>query len=277
GWLAVGLVLLSVPGLWTIQLGQMGLWVGALLFAVFLSLRSGHLFRAGLLLGLLAFKPTYAVGIGIWWLIRAKRYGAAIAGAAVSATACVATGFAIPGAWSDYLGLVDDSGQGMFESTVTSGFSILEMLLLIFPESSLAVVMWVVATVVLLVAFWLVLRNLEFRLEAAFALAVVVGLLIAPRLGWYDWVLLVVPGVLVWQGYPRLHSQTVVAGAWLFLGAALSWMPFWREPLRISASIQFAPLLLLGVSWWWCRQAMQLAADDSAPALTVAPLSEPIS
>ncbi|MDX2345065.1 MAG: glycosyltransferase family 87 protein, partial [Acidimicrobiia bacterium] len=76
----VGVALLSVPGLWTIQLGQMGLWVGALLLAVFLSLRSEHPFRAGLLIGLLAFKPTYAMGIGIWWLFRAKKYAAAIAG-----------------------------------------------------------------------------------------------------------------------------------------------------------------------------------------------------
>ncbi len=87
------------------------------------------------------------------------------------------------------------------------------------------------------------------------------------------------PRMATATGYTEITSQEYVRHplGLVRLGAALSWMPFWREPLRISASIQFAPLLLLGVSWWWCRQAMQLEADAPAADLPVAPLSEPIS
>lgn len=262
---AMGLIVLSVPGFWTIQLGQMGMLVSALLLAVFLSLRSGHRFVAGLLLGLLAFKPLYAFGIGVWWLLKARRYALAIAGAAFSAAAMVVLGFAVPDGWSAYRSLVSDSGGSFVADVATSGFSILEMWLAMIPVASVAIVLWLTTLGGVIAAFSQVLKRLGNSLEPSFALAVVVGLLLAPRTAWYDWVVLVVPAVLLWGAYPGLRAQVVVAGAWLFPVAALSWTVASRLEHMAGSFVQVAPVALAVVTWWWFRQALQQPSETLEP------------
>jgi hypothetical protein len=252
---AVGIALLSVPGFATLQLGQMGLWVSALLLAVYLALRRGQPFLAGILLGLLAFKPLYAVGIGVWWLLSGRRYGKAILGAACSTAALVAAGFLVPGGWSGYLTVLD--GEEFFNSVSKSGFSMLEMWSSLLPGSGIAFVLWAATVIGLVVVFRRMVRQAANQLEFSFAFAVVLGLLISPRIGWYDWVLLVVPAVLLWEAMPERRDQLVLAGAWLFPTAALSWpVARWIENVS-GVFIQVAPMVLAGVSWWLFKDLVQ--------------------
>ena len=106
-----------------------------------------------------------------------------------------------------------------------------------------------------------VLKRFGNSLEPSFAFAVVVGLLVAPRTAWYDWVVLVVPAVLLWRTYPELRAQVVVAGAWLFPVAALSWTVASRVDQVAGRFVQVAPVALAVVTWWWFRQAIQQPAE----------------
>lgn len=247
----LGLVAISMSGFWTIQLGQMGLLVSALLVGVFLALRSDRPFRAGLLLGLLIFKPTYAVGVGIWWLLRAVRFRMAIVGAVASMVAVSLAGLAIPGAWESYRGLMSEGL--VVEDVTTSGYSLFEMWFTMLSSGRVAAALWLSSAAMLLAAFVVVIRRLDHRLEPSLALAVILGLIVSPRTGWYDWVLLVVPAALLWHTYPRLRSKLVVAGAWLFPAAAFSWPLAKRLDEASGFFLQLAPLVLVGVAWWFVR------------------------
>jgi len=262
----LALTALSLPGYWTIQLGQMGFWVAALLLAIYLAIRRGRLLVAGLLLGLLAFKPLYAVGIGIWWLLRFRRYAAAVLGALCSVGALVVAGYAVPEGWASYRALVSESGDSFVSDVATTGFSLFEMWLALIPSSVVVLALWLAVCVAVLAGFWRLLEVLENRLEPAFAMAVVVGLLISPRTGWYDWMLLVVPAVLVWHTYPRLRPSSIVAGAWLFLAGACSWMLAGAMEDSIGPFLQIAPIILTATAWWWFRSAASVESSPSPAA-----------
>jgi hypothetical protein len=248
---AVGIALLSIPGYATAQLGQMGFWVGALLLAAYLALRRGHLFSAGLLIGLLAFKPLYAVGIGLWWLLSGKRYMRAIGGALSSTLGLALLGFLIPGGWSAYISSLEDTSQLFLKGGANSGFSVQEMLTMLFGDSPIATGLWLAAVLVTFVAVRRLIVGINHQLETTFALAVVVGLLLSPRVGWYDWVLLVVPAVLLWSALPERHDRLVIAGVWLLPIAAVSWpLARWLDGVT-GVYVQIAPMALAIVAWWW--------------------------
>jgi len=266
----LGIAVLSMAGFWTVLLGQMGLWVSALMLAVFLLLRSDHKVAAGLLLGLLAFKPLYAVGIGVWWLLYPKRYAPAVAGAVLSAATISLLGFLVPEGWANYRALVGDAGGSFVSDVAQSGYSVYEMLLTLFGSTVFAAVLWLLACLVAMAAFRWTLERFHHRLEMAVAAAVVLGLIISPRVGWYDWVLLLVPGVLLWQAYPQLREKLVIGGGWLFLTSALSWTLASSLEKSFGSFFQPASLVLIAVTWWWLRHAAGEPAVSGEPAAEIA-------
>ena len=260
-----GLVAASMAGFWTLLLGQTGLWAGAVLFGVYISLCQRRQFTAGLLLGLLAFKPAYVVGVGLWWLLRFRKHRMAMFGVAVSTGALVLSGLLIPEAWSAFASVGADSGPDSVERLSTSGFSLLEMWTSLLSLPGLALGLWLLSA--FLVVRWLhrMLGGLDGRLALSFSAAVVVGLLVSPRTGWYDWTLLVVPAVLAWQASPRLRPDSLVAGAWLFVASALSWLVGERLVGSIGIHIQIAPIVLAGVAWYWFDRVERLQMSDRQP------------
>lgn len=262
-WRAFGMVALSAAGFWTLMLGQMGLWASAALLAVFLALRSDRIFTAGLLLGVLVFKPAYVIGIGIWWLVYARRYAPAIAGAVCSSLGVAMLGFLVPDGWTLYRSYINDSGDSLVALVTRSGYSVLEMFVSAIGSTAVATVLWLVGSILAVGAFRWTVERFEHKLEMAFSFAVILGLVVSPRVGWYDWALLVIPAVLLWRSYPHLRSQLVGVGGWLFLTSALSWPLANRLDKSIGYFLQPAAVMLVGVSAWWLMHAVrhQTAAE----------------
>lgn len=254
---AFGMVALSVSGFWTLMLGQMGFWASAALLAVFLALRSDRRFSAGLLLGVLVFKPAYVIGIGIWWLIYARRYAPAIAGAVCSSLGIAMLGFVIPDGWTLYRSFVNDSGESLVTLVTRSGYSVLEMFVSVNGSTAVTTVLWLVGSILAVGAFRWTVERFNHKLEMAFAFAVILGLVVSPRVGWYDWVLLVIPAVLLWRSYPDLRGKLVGAGGWLFLTSALSWPLANRLDKSIGYFLQPAAVVLIGVAAWWLMHAVR--------------------
>ena len=182
----------------------------------------------------------------------------------VSTALLVIAGFAVPDGWASYRALVDESGSSFVEDVVTSGFSVLEMWLALIPQSWIAVALWLISGGLVVAAFWLLLGRLGDRLEPSFAMAVILGLLVAPRTGAYDWMLLIVPAVLVWQTYPAFRSQTILAGAWLFPAGALSRLLANATEASFGSFVQVAPIVLAATAWWWFTTATRESAPTSA-------------
>ncbi len=261
-YVALGLVVVSMPGYFTIHLGQTGMWVAALLLAVFLALQRGRLWIAGALLGLLAFKPFYAAGVGLWWLLRAHSFRRAILGSMCTVVVLAASGFIVPGGWSAYLDVMDELGGGFLGKVARSGVSLNEMWLSAVVDTTVATVLWLASALAVVAWFVIRLRTWGHRLDVALSLAVVVGLLISPRSGLYDLVLLAVPGVLLWRGYPSARPLTVVAGAWVFLVGALGWFAAVILDNAIGVYLHVTPIALFVIASWWLHRAGGLRSLD---------------
>jgi hypothetical protein len=85
GWRAIVLVLISLPVLQVLLLGQPVLLLASALAESFMALRRGADVRGGVWLGLLAIKPQYALFLGLFLLWK-RRWRAVAGAAAVLAT-----------------------------------------------------------------------------------------------------------------------------------------------------------------------------------------------
>jgi hypothetical protein len=120
-------------------------------------------------------------------------------------------------------------------------------LLLLPQHQSLALVLYVAAVAGVVVGQVWFLRRVGDDLDLAFAAAVSVSILIAPRGLAYDWVLLAIPLGLVWTRQPDRWKT------WLWLTAALVAAVFvatqfskWQVD-EIGVALQVAPVVLLAV------------------------------
>jgi hypothetical protein len=156
---------------------------------------------AGLVAGLLAFKPHLALGLGLLWLLDARRSWPALLGLAATTGALAALGWlAIPRACeavlaslggnvstSDPLSLPWNMGsQGFWELLLPGQTALPRRLSLATSAAGLAV----------LVALWWQVRQ---RRAMALAVAVLLTPWLTPYLMVYDWTILLLPAVLLWR------------------------------------------------------------------------------
>lgn len=262
----VGLALISIPGYATVKLGQTGFFAAAILFAVYLALRRGKDFRAGLILGLLAFKPYYAAGIAIWWLLRPRRYLRALGGAASSVIALIALGSLISDGWSTYWAYATQSMGEVLSGIAGSGFSLYEMWSMLLPDPY-STVLWLASAIMVVAVFRHFLVRVDHHLESSVAAAVIAGLLVSTRIGWYDWVLIAVPATLFWVTLPAQRSRLVTTGIWLFPVAGLSWSLARTLQSTIGVYWQSAPVILALVAWWFLRGLEPSGSKTQSPSL----------
>ena len=171
---------------------------------------------------------------------------------------------------------IDGITFALFGSVARSGFALFEAWSALLPAAGVATVAWLLSAGVVIVVFHKLLGVFEDDLDVSFALAVTVGLLVAPRTGWYDWILLLVPGVLLWRVFKARRRLLIRAGAVLYLVAALSW-PMARGLDHVTGIyLQIAPFVLMAIGWWLFTRLRQdslslpaespIAAEISAPA-----------
>ncbi len=220
GPLAATIVALSIPAYSTLALGQNTFFFVAVFAAVVAAARRDWDLGVGLALGLLVFKPQLALGPVIWWLAspgrRRQLAGAVISGGTVLGVSALVA----PDGWATYLGrlsILADPGP----TNRTWYFSGLDFFRILLPDSNLAWVAWLVITALVVVWSGRIFRRLGADLEGGAGLAVVVTLLTSPHLVAYDWLLLVVPGAVLWRRAPRLRARLLVGGALLDLTALL--------------------------------------------------------
>jgi len=220
GPLAATIVALSIPAYSTLALGQNTFFFVAVFAAVVAAARRDWGLGVGLALGLLVFKPQLALGPIVWWLASPGRRrhlaGAVISGGTVLGVSALAA----PDGWTTYLGrlsILADPGP----TNRTWYFSGLDFFRMLLPDSNLAWVAWLMVTALVVVWSGRIVRRLGNDPEAGACLAVVVTLLTSPHLVAYDWLLLVVPGAVLWHRAPHLRPRLLVGGALLDLTALL--------------------------------------------------------
>jgi alpha-1,2-mannosyltransferase len=191
---------------------------------------------AGLVLGLLAFKPVIALGVGLLWIFDARRSWRGLLGIVITTGALLLIGWlTIPSAFEAYfhslggnVSMQEQGRSGLAPLYSSQGFW---QLLLSAQLDRVSNPLAVLTSAAGLVVFFFLWRRWRDRRAAAFGLAVLVTPWLSPYLMVYDWSILLVAAVLLKRELSRDRWLVLCAMIWL---AALVSAPLVRGQLWLS-------------------------------------------
>ena len=236
--IALGIVLLGAerPGralLWTlsfyptfcaISYGQntpLSFLVFALAYRLMKSPVRGSYFFAGMIAGLLAFKPTLLIGLLVWSLFDIRRLWPCLVGAAVTISALsLGSYLVIPDAWTAFVASVKENAafdqMDWWKHVTPRGF----WRLLFGPHDAVGPLS--ITTAVLGIGWFAVVwKRAKSELEPCFGAVIALMLWATPHALIYEWLLLAIPAVLWWKSLPQARSRMVVAFTVIFVASLL--------------------------------------------------------
>jgi hypothetical protein len=252
--------LLFPPVYFAITFGQVSVLWFVVFAGVYRLLRERRKIAAGAVAGLMIMKPTLALGLAVWWLLDWRRYRVVVTSAVVAAATYLGLSYLIfPSVWTRYTSsvgeLLADPGSPFRQ---WAQFSLWSSWRIAFPDSA------IVASVVGLVALGIGIIVLVPRLrraadlDASFVLAIIVTVLLTPYVIAYDWMLLLLAGVIVWR---RAESTSLDIGiSVLVLISGFSTVLAIAMIDRFGFAIQIAPLALLALVWVYRRSLVPLSS-----------------
>lgn len=232
-WTVVGWSLCFVPVFAVFNYGQNSLLSFAILAGTFRLLNRGHRFAAGLVAGLLWFKPPLLLGLIVWGLLDIRRLWPAAAGVIVTGLGlALGTYPLMPDAWDGFAGsLRENAAFNNFDQwKVHTPRAFWEMLLpgvVGWPTA-----LWLLTAAAGVGAFVRVWRANRDDVPVLFGAATLLMLWVSPHALIYEWAVAVVPAVLWWQARPALRDSWLVlfAVVWAVLfvstdaGMAQEWL-----------------------------------------------------
>jgi len=248
---ALGWVLTFYPVFCALSYGQNTLLSLGVFAATFRLLAAGRPFAAGLVAGLLWFKPPLLLGLVVWGLLDFRRLWPAAAGAVVTGAALtLGTYPVVPEAWAGFVGtLTGNVGFQNFEQWKMHNPIAFWRLLLPGLDDRWR---WALAAacsaaaVGLFVRLWWARRD---DLPAVFGGAVFLTLLASPHALIYEWALLAVAGVLWWPAARRDPDRwlLVYAVVWvtMFVSTHFTELQLKLFPAAVQVSVP-----VLGWAFW---------------------------
>jgi hypothetical protein len=231
-----------------------------------------RLWPAGLVCSLALFKPHLALGLVIVSLARGARALGFLAGlasgAAIVAGACW---WLLPDASRAYLDFARDVLPVLhdwLEFPLWNVHTSRGFWWLLVPGSRLLADALAVATGVMVIGgLFRRLRSLQANPRLQFAAAIVLSLLVSPHGAVYDWALLLIPAVILWQERPDLRPRWRVLFAIVWIAALVSGPLTLAQQRVLPAAIQVSvPALLvaatLALGWLEVRPAGAALSSD---------------
>jgi hypothetical protein len=188
----------------SISFGQNSL-LSVLLFTLsYVCWRKRLPFLAGLIISLLLYKPQLVLGIGLLWLLEYRRDWKALLGLASGALGLVAFSIiTMPAASLAFLNLSRTALSSMMsweQFPLWHAHTWRAFWFLLFPDSlTLAEILGLIFSLVGVIAFLLVWKKYRNEQSLLFAAALLLTLWVSPHAMVYDWAILIIPAVLLWQ------------------------------------------------------------------------------
>ena len=226
GWLFAAL--LFVPLLLSLNMGQKSAILLAILTVSFVLLHREKPLAAGLVFGLIAFKPHFAILIGLTMLFKKQWWF--VAGSFVTLAILIGISLVSPESWRGYLEtslgfnqFVNNGGYQLHESHSLWGATQLlvgdRMPWLVKPLAG-ALALVIIALVWHVMRGPLELSSTRFALQ--FSVLVVAMVLTSPHFYTYDLTILLLPLAICVVGRHREAEKLAWSGAAIFLGVVFS-------------------------------------------------------
>src|SRR6185437_7243081 len=250
-----------------VSFGQNSLLSLGIFAGVYRLLVGERKFAAGLVAGLLWFKPQLLIGLFIWWLVAPRRYAGCWAGVAVTGAILAAISWiALPEASWAFV----DSLQANLAYGGEAGWnkqSPRAFWFLLLPEaSSLVIGLLTLASTLpfIAAAMWLAWRT-GAPVASMFPVAIFLSLWVSPHTLIYEWALLVPAAIVLWERFPERRDAwlCMFVAAWL---ALVSSTPLTKALIDYAESrivVQFSVPVMGAIGWI----AMRILAATPRPAM----------
>jgi hypothetical protein len=251
----------------TVSFGQNTFISLAIFATLYRLLESDRRFAAGLVAGLLWFKPQLLLGLFIWWAIEPRRYARAWLGVALAGLVLAAVSWgALPEASQAFVdalrGNVTFSGEKMWNKHSPRAF--FEMLLPGLPSGAYWGLGAVVSGVCVAVA-WRLGRRTGAPNAVMFPAAIFLSLYASPHTLIYEWALVFAAGLVLWTRYPpgRDVWLCLFAISWIVLAASTPVSLLQEKFLGLPAVVQFSVPVMGAVGWLAARELMKSPAPSA--------------
>ncbi len=239
----------------SISFGQNSLLSLAILCLTYFFWNSNKKLAAGVAISLLLYKPQLMLGVSLLWLLEWRRDWKALLGLGLCCGVIAALSYwLLPKASQDYLiisrtilpNLLSTEGFPLWHAHTLRAF-----IVLLFPgQVNLSYLFWILLSTIAVFAFirfWRVFRENRTLLYAG---AIGLTILITPHAMIYDWVLLLIPAVLIWENKPKLHKELVTIFALIWIVAIISGSLTYFQYVWISHAIQISvPVFLFTLTF----------------------------
>jgi len=242
------------PVLASASFGQNSLLSLALLTLTYVLWRKQQMLLAGLVCSLLMYKPQLTLGVGLLWLLSWRQDWHALLGWILGSSALASLCFAgwplASRAYVEFaLHVLPDLPEWkqfpLWHLHTIRGF----WRLLLPGHNLLADVLTLLLDAVGLWAFWQLSRRLRGQDALRYAAAVALTLWLTPHAMIYDWAILLIPAVLLWQAAPNKKGLWTGLYALLWLTTLCSSTLSYAELQRWHAAVQISVPALVYTFW----------------------------
>lgn len=234
----------------SISFGQNSLLSLAILSLTYYFWIANRRLAAGIVLSLLLYKPQLLLGVGLLWILEWRRDWKALLGLGLSSGVITSLSFwLLPIASQDYLVI---SRTILPRLQTVEGFplwhahTLRAFFLLLFPgQITLSYLFWILISTIAVIAFirfWLVYRGNQPLLYAG---AICLTVLVTPHAMIYDWVLLLIPAVLLWENKPELQKVLMAIFAIMWIITIISGSLTYYQYQSLSHAIQISVLIFI--------------------------------
>jgi alpha-1,2-mannosyltransferase len=242
-----------------VSFGQNSLLSFAAFCLTFRQLDRNEPFSAGLAAGLLLYKPQLLLGLGLWWLLDFRAYWRALAGLTV--TGLVLLGISLLTVRAETFTFVERlqdiaayDAFYFYNLHTPRGF----WTLLLFDDKHWGRRLGWACSLIALAAFLVFWRRHRGEMPLMFAAAVFVTLWASPHTMVYDWSLVLIPAVLLWERRPQQRDQwlPLFAAGWavLFVSTPLAQWMFEKTGAALQLSVPVLAILAVLAARVLCRE-----------------------
>jgi hypothetical protein len=253
-WQIFFLSLTWQPAFAAISFGQNAFLSLAIISLAYKLWRKDKLWIAGLIAGLLLYKPQLLIGIGLLCLLDFRRYWRFLAGCLITMVGLSSLSFwLMPEATLLYLTYTQRIASNLM---IVKGFpiwnahSVQSFWLGLFPNQiGLAQILHAIFAIIgiwLFYRYWCLKRH---DLPLMFAASICLTVWVTPYIMIYDWVLLLIPAIIFWRHLPeqRVYLKALNATLWiaLFISSVLTFVQWTYLERAIQISIPVLAVVLL--------------------------------